>query len=183
MSPTSLKKNWEKKEKRITKEHTLDEIQRLPLCPIFVYRLLNLKWLRIPAQTNCTDKRWGLSSRGEVHLQYQWDIIHAINDDWCSGVSSVMWPKCALSIWLPYRNGISPFGLIHTSNFVVQIRHIGTEVFAYFVFGILREIVQQGHVQFEFPRLLNFPRQVPKLPVTRLGRATERPNFIEAPDT
>lgn len=33
---------------------------------------------------------------------------------WCSGVSSVIRPRCALSTWLPYRKGISPFGLIQT---------------------------------------------------------------------
>lgn len=33
---------------------------------------------------------------------------------WCSGVSSVILPKCALTTWLPYRNGSSPAGLIHT---------------------------------------------------------------------
>lgn len=31
---------------------------------------------------------------------------------WCSGVSSVMRPRCALTMWLPYRNGSSPAGLI-----------------------------------------------------------------------
>lgn len=32
---------------------------------------------------------------------------------WCSGVSSVILPKCAFTTWFPYKNGISPFGLIH----------------------------------------------------------------------
>lgn len=34
----------------------------------------------------------------------------------CSGVSSVMRPRCALTTWLPYRNGSSPLGLIHTCS-------------------------------------------------------------------
>jgi hypothetical protein len=33
---------------------------------------------------------------------------------WCSGVSSVILPKCALTTWLPYKNGISPLGFIQT---------------------------------------------------------------------
>lgn len=33
---------------------------------------------------------------------------------WCSGVSSVIRPRCALRTWFPYKKGISPFGFIHT---------------------------------------------------------------------
>jgi hypothetical protein len=33
---------------------------------------------------------------------------------WCSGVSSVILPKCAFKTWLPYKKGNSPDGLTHT---------------------------------------------------------------------
>jgi hypothetical protein len=41
-------------------------------------------------------------------------LMLKITTPWCSGVSSVMRPRCALTTWLPYRKGISPLGLIHT---------------------------------------------------------------------
>lgn len=33
---------------------------------------------------------------------------------WCSGVSSVILPRCAFKTWLPYKNGSSPEGFTHT---------------------------------------------------------------------
>ena len=41
---------------------------------------------------------------------------------WCSGTSSVILPRCALTTWLPYRNGSSPAGLIHTCALATRIK-------------------------------------------------------------
>lgn len=56
---------------------------------------------------------------------------------WCSGVSSVIRPRCALRTWFPYKKGISPFGFIqtcrqyryHSGKGVAKERH--TLYFAY----------------------------------------------------
>lgn len=43
-------------------------------------------------------------------------FILKITTPWCSGVSSVILPKCAFTTWFPYKKGISPLGFIHTWN-------------------------------------------------------------------
>lgn len=63
-------------------------------------------------------------------MQQEWgrtsgtSFILKTTTPWCSGVSSVIRPRCAFTTWLPYRNGISPFDLIQTCRLSEKSRNI-----------------------------------------------------------
>lgn len=85
-----------------------------------------------------------------------------ITTPWCSGVSSVIRPRCAFTTWLPYRKGISPLGLIQTCD-VLQ-RHLKWDIpsqqptlyFAYFA-RYSSEVI----CSLNLPDLENLPKQTP----------------------
>lgn len=54
---------------------------------------------------HCHSKHTTLLTKGESDIEKMTTPV-------CSGVSSVILPKCAFTIWLPYKKGISPLGLI-----------------------------------------------------------------------
>jgi hypothetical protein len=68
-----------------------------------------------------------------------------------------MRPKCAFTTWFPYRKGISPLGFIHTYNKFLRLDMKDQSDNAYLVLGILRNVVQCGDMQLEFPTFTEFP--------------------------
>lgn len=90
-------------------------------------------------------------------------LILKTTTPWCSGVSSVIRPRCALTTWLPYKKGISPLGLIHTYA-QRQLIKITTNIVkaAYFIFGILCNVIKCCYVQLEFTTLAEFSKACPE---------------------
>lgn len=77
---------------------------------ISVCRLLTVKLRQIPILCDYNfvrGKFYQVLTRGI-------SFILKTTTPWCSGVSSVILPRCAFTTWFPYRKGISPFGFIHT---------------------------------------------------------------------
>lgn len=84
----------------------------------------------------------------------------------CSGVSSVILPKCALTIWLPYKKGISPLGLIqilccnHLKKFQLEKIIHRSRPFRKKKGGIylciLCQVIKSGNVKCKFTCLCEF---------------------------
>jgi len=108
-SPTSLTKfpRWVSVLDISVRVLTLGERPQLMLDLSFEYQLSTGQWHQNPILVS------SLTNSSEITLHTSGvSFILYTTTPWCSGVSSVIRPRCAFKTWFPYKNGISPLGFI-----------------------------------------------------------------------